>query len=335
MTHLLDVDIEGQETFVEVGSDSAWHRLGHLGAKDMSALEGWQTIGSPMVEDRQLVIPELGDSKFKTLVRTDVRPFIEYGVVTKDYKHLRPCDFAVALDRGAAGRTIKTMGLLTTGLMFACYELPDLDIAGESANWWAVAINDMSGSGSNIFMITPVMPVCSNTVVVGLDSAKYLLKVNHDSLMMERMVEEFEKCFAQAEGKQQAVKDELEGLSTCVLTLEDMTVALAAAAPLPKQPRDSEFKAWNETKLKAYEAAIEYVQNRRDLIFKLYAGDMLGYNEYPARRGTAWGLLQAVIQAYEHEIPARNSRDRAQAFLAGIRQTYINAAYKTLTKICR
>lgn len=333
--HNLAIDKNSQTCFVQVRAHSAWHQLGHLDAAEQSAEEGWFTIGSPMVQKLGLHFADGTASRYAALVRTDLREPVEYGLVTKQYRHVAPRDFAAACDLGSGNRTIETMGLLNSGLLFVCYRMPDSNLAGEEAKNFLVMTSAMDGKHANLAMYTPVMVVCENTWRAGLREATYLMHVRHNEKVIESLVNEVEKVFGLYAAKQAVLAEAAGILAAAPLTPQHATETILVAAHYPKEPSAAVRAAWKPEDEQRYVNAVAVADERRGTIADLYGGNMAGYEEYPARRGTAWGLLQATIEAYEHVIPAKNGRDQAQAFMFGNRSAWVAQTYKKLVEFSR
>jgi phage/plasmid-like protein (TIGR03299 family) len=325
MAHEILVGTHGDARFLDTRGP-AWHRLGKVVTREMTAREGLAEINAPtihVVDAPPLFVPGIGDVDVATryIVREalDDLPAEVLGRVSPDYYLVTPDEFCTVLD-GAVGKPIETIGLLKNGkILFVTFKLPAFDVAGDEHENYLAVYNGMSGSDALKALNTPVRVVCMNTYKMADKLASEQYVIPHTESAMRELGTWIVDLYARALARGAAVKEALELLATYRPTEDEAKRVVAAAYPLPKKPSDFGPKLIVEQREKRFERRINFATGARESALELWNGAATGADTRAAA-GTLFGLYNAVVEFEDYRQHGNaDSEDIAEAIMVGRR----------------
>lgn len=327
MAHEIDTR-NGISTFAFTGPRSAiWHGLGQQMTDDATDAEWRAASGLDFRVCRSRVRFGEGANQQTwdgqhVLFRSDTKEPI--AVVSDGYKIVQPgeaFDFFKTAARDV-GLSLSTAGSLKGGRKFfasAKYASGTV-VAGDSIDGYLMFATSCDGSMNTVVKNVQTRPVCHNTLSVALsERGGRTVKVSHRSvfdhekvaLKMALIVKNHEKFIADARALSQY------GLAPGAA--HDL-IAQIMGAPAPES-----------VNTQADRDAVEGVLKSAGFnkVLGLFAGEGRGAT-MPGVRGTAWGVLNAVTQYFDHEIRATSADNRTDAAWFGTGDTAKQDAYKFL-----
>lgn len=217
------------------------------------------------------------------------------GIVSPSYKIVQPgqiLEFFRDLVEGAGAR-LETAGTLYGGRRFWCMArltgAEDQVTEGDEMLGYLLGITSADGSLRTTFTETSVSVVCSNTAQMALAERGARITVGHRTEMTALKMKEIKERLAQA-GK-------------------NFSVFMEAAKTLAKvRVSDEKAKTFVEQLLRDQKlisaADVEKAAGYRK-IMDLFQGGLLGA-DLEGRKGTAWGLVNAVTEYVDHHMKAEN-----------------------------
>lgn len=287
--------------------EPAWHGLGYVTEKDMTANEVLSIIGRYEFVKRPFFVQmngKLEESKEFAIVRTatpDDPIERSFGTVTEWYNIIQPSTIATLFDDNV-GQPVETMGSLGKGeKLFLSWKLPTIDIHGDEVKMYGLVVCGYNGKyGANLHLTT-IRTVCQNTlnIAVGenneLTGAGRVWSGRHNSKQVENQLGLWmEHIQEQAEEQAQITRNLFMKLDTVRIPDENLAKSLFANIyPMPLRPSDNMPKELLDDKLQKFEKEVEQVEKHRSLAYDLFAGAGTAIND------TAYGLLNAVTE-YEN-----------------------------------
>lgn len=311
----------------------AWDRLpvGQVAKDQPSAVAGYEGLGAFDVELRPVYVDASAgeeddyrlDPKHLAIRRVDTGDV--FDVVSANYHLISPGLFAELLDVHV-GRQVEAFAHLRGGRMqIAVYKLPDFEVLGDELDSHLIFINDMSGYRAIRAMIGTYRGLCVNGQVY-ID-ANGTGKIFHDRNVEHNFREWLEYIPRQAEQRQADMQAVYEALArTSLVGVEaEVQKLLSTIYPLPAEPSRFGPQAEVEQREIKYERERKQIMTIRGETLALYEGAGTGM-DHPACRGTAWGLLQAVMEQEEY----RGGRLVAESNMVGGRQLMKTRAYSII-----
>lgn len=227
------------------------------------------------------------------LFRSDTKAPL--GIVSPSYKIVQPShilEFFRDLVEGA-GAQLETAGTLYGGRRFWC--LARLSGAagevtpGDEMLGYLLGITSADGSLRTTFTETTVAVVCSNTAQMALSERGARITVGHRTEMTAEKMNQVKNRLAQS-GKN------FSTFMTAAKTLAKIRVSDEKAKSFVEQLlRDQKLiSAENVEKAAGYRK-----------IMDLFQGELLGA-DLEGRKGTAWGLVNAVTEYVDHHMKSEN-----------------------------
>jgi len=292
--------------------EQAWHGLGKVMEKTMTAVEAFNEVGAYDVGLRQLRYendpmpvspPDMIEAPgYRAIVRASmdgagIRQFL--GIAGPDYELVRPIEVCEIFDR-AVGKPVETLGCLGNGeTIFVTTKLPTIDVKGDEVENYIVAVGYFDGAHANRTMITPVRVVCQNTLVMGDYAATARLKIIHDGTLKARTEKWLKESYEGAVAKASLLKDAFDILANYRVKHDEIPLVIDAAFALPKVPAQNAPESVMKEREKAYEGAKELVLARRATATECFGGQGVGMDS-PAAAGTAWGLYNACVEVADY-----------------------------------
>jgi len=150
---------------------------------------------------------------------------------------------------------------------------------------YLVTVNAHDGSMPLISMVTPVRWVCKNTLNLALGKHRGIYRIRHTGTV---------------EGKLEAAREALGVTFEYMADFKAMADSLAKQKVVDKQVKEIVDKLWPKTPLQV-ELGREGTADRAFAAY--HASETL-----EGIRGTKWGVLQAVAEFVDHELPRRQGK---------------------------
>lgn len=332
MAHRIEEYADGTAAFASA-REVAWHALGTVTAEAMTAEEALKLAyldTEVRVTDEPVQVPVLLADGVHTITVPD--KFMTYrmhpktgkpdalGVVGTRYVPIQNADAFAFLNYIAdeSGAVFETAGALDGGRrVFMSMKFPQhMEIAGgqDTVDYYLMATNSHDGTKSFTVAVTPIRPVCHNTVTLGLQEAVSSISLKHT---------------AGAQGKIQQARETLGMVFTYQEAFEAEVAALVSQKFSTQQFEaftDELFKVRGEetdTKIKKQERV-------KDTLLDLWVADTQANVA-----GTKWAAWNAVVEYADWFKPVRGGEDkdvvRAERVLTGSMNGLKQRAYDLLT----
>lgn len=177
----------------------------------------------------------------------------------------------------------------------------------ESVTPYLTLMNDHAGQGSVTVYVSPVRPQCSNLLNFGLKNASGVFRVRHTATMQDRLtvasgrdalnltveyMAEFEKAMGQLLKKK--------------VTAHQLDNFLDQLVPVPEEKKDGKKHR-----------GITVANEKQDAIRSIYYGS----DNLANVQGTGYGVLQAVVEMYQHQTQGRHTNGGGERAIAEQRTT--------------
>lgn len=329
MNHMLEQSADGR-TAVMVTGEPAWHSLGEFKESPATLEEAME--GAHLANWNVRKVPVFGqrDDKGGMAGRTITLPgqFMTVrdnpwtgepeglGVVGKLWTPFQNEELVEAcqavLDEG--GANVHTAGSINEGRnVFVSLKLPNsMTIGGEDAvDLYIVGTTAHDGSASNQFRVTPVRPVCANTLTAGVRAARSYWSFRHTS-GMEGKVQEAREGLQLAWKYAGALEKVFNGMIDSPFTEAELDGFLKELIPDPK----SEAEGW-----------VQRAEGQRTAIKSL----AMNADTCEIGRGTKWAAWNAVTEYADWHRPGSPERRAKEALGIGVNVALKPQAFKLLT----
>lgn len=307
MAHEIDMS-NGKANMAYVGS-VPWHGLGRQLTEDAD-LETWkQEAGMAwMVGSSDLAYTANGQQLFfpdrKVLYRSDNTAAL--GVVSNDYRIVHPGEVMEFFRDLIADQGFK---METAGCLFGGRKFWALARTGDGTRImgqdeikpYLLMASSCDGSMATAVHLTSVRVVCNNTLrmSIGADASRARIRVPHSASFEAEMVKQQLGIVA---GAWESFLGNIQLLAK--FKLDPETAIQVVADELKAEWKNKE----TGDNMSLDEMLESSVALRR--IMKLYESDSLG-NDFRSSKGTAWGLVNAVTQYFDHEAGGKGDKSRA------------------------
>src|SRR6188508_1418367 len=194
----------------------AWHELGQVFEKEVSATEALNQIGRYEVRLAEATADGVSLDRMAILrdPTTDDPETRVFGIVGNDYALITPEDVCTIFDEHV-GKPIETIGALGFGeTFFVSTYLPTLDVKGDEIENYLLVSNPMTGLQSAEVRVTPVRVVCQNTLIASDRVATQKMKVVHGKEGKQRMADWLRETYEFAETTAKVLKDLFEVMAS-------------------------------------------------------------------------------------------------------------------------
>lgn len=323
----------------------AWHRLGEVLEKQMSAVQALRKIGG----DDQIVTMEPVQVKVagKTIALPDYRAVMRhptpdddeyrvFNVVSKDYQPITMADVASIADEFVAEH-VETIGILGQGERgFLTFKLPAIDVRGDEVEMYLGATYSFVGAAT--VEVWPLRVVCQNTLAIAQARAETAYRVVHDETAKERMGAWMADAYNEAKAKSDLLREAFTALAKARTTPAGVKKVIAAAYPDPKTPALNAPNDVIEQREKYYEQQVRRIGVFRSEANRLIAGDMTGFDK-KAVKGTYWGAVQGIAEMENYRkasfIGGKEGEKAATAVLFGARRDVMSRATATALDLAK
>jgi phage/plasmid-like protein (TIGR03299 family) len=325
------VEVHGdQAAFMAADGQPAWHDLGTVVSQAVKAAEalglahlnGWEVHKVPVygarrdksgMAARTIVLPD-------TYMTVRTNPFTgEYeglGTVGKLWTPFQNEELCDALDAivDESGAHYHTAGSLEGGRkVFVSMKMPEGILVGgeDPVDMYLIASTAHDGTGATQFMISPVRPVCKNTLDAAVAAAKRRWSMRHTSGI---------------EGKVQTAREELGMAWAYIETVEETFNKMIDAEFSKEQMETFLEKLMPDPKTDA-EGWIERAAGQRGAVMDIF----LNKETCEVGRGTKWAAYNAVAEYADWFRPGSPERRAREALGIGVNQAMKPKAFKALT----
>lgn len=274
--------------------ETPWHGLGTPVEKALDSLEAIKMAGLDWTVSKKLLFTNIGNENeyipmptawMATVRDSDNTPL---GVVTDKYQPVQnneAFDFTDALI--GEGCRYETAGSLRNGQqIWLLAKLPESKLVGDVVDNYIVFTNSHDGKGSIRVAMTPVRVVCQNTLNLALGSAKRMWATKHMG-KMDSKLEEAKLTLQFAQEYQVELAKKAEELAAKRVYELEFERFLKELYPVPENSSSIIASRANELRQR-----VRICYDKPDLT---------------NFQNTAWGVLNAVSDAYFYGKPMRNT----------------------------
>ncbi len=287
MSHELALTADGRPAMAYIG-EQPWHGLGQE-LEEGADISVWAKASgmdmelkeSPVMgetsEGDTLILPDK-----KILYRADTNEAL--SCVGQKYKIVQPVEVLDFFKRYVGGNAqLETAGMLFGGRVYwAMARLEgELNVAGDITLPYLLLNSSCDGSMSTSARLTSIRVVCNNTLSYAAGRTKPTVTIRHNqTFCADSLGNQMEEHYAS-----------LKALGETLKMLAKVKVNEQKAELFVRTLLD------NVTQANLKDTKITRGSNR---ILELFNGEGKGSTEEPAK-GTAYGLLQAATEYYDHE----------------------------------
>lgn len=313
MAHMLDQNRNGKYAMAYVG-EAGWHGLGQRLTAD-ATLEEWQKEAGMdwTIAESDLLYAPMNSGKLrafkgkKVLSRSDTGSAL--SVVAQTYNVVQPATIVEFFRDLIADQGFKldTMGVLYRGRKFWALARVGKDIrlmGNDVVSPYLLLATSCDGSMATCADPTSVRVVCQNTLRMAIGDTGKLSRIQvHHGL-------EFNADAVKEELGLANIQETIDGFVTTMSKLAKTKVAVSdaidiIAAQLKEEWKTTEGETMNQQQMMDTSRTL-----RR--IIKLFEGEAKGA-DFKSSTGTAWGLVNAVTEHFDHEVGANNA-DNSRSF---------------------
>lgn len=316
----------------------AWHRLGITIEREMGAVDALSVIGSYDVELQSLHTGAGIDLPNRAIVRLptpDDPQSRVFGIVGPEYILMSPLDVCQAWDNSVKSH-VETIGSLYTGAtLFITTKLPEINVKNESLDNYLLLISPMGGNESAQIRVTPVRPICDNTLIAARRATVELYRVIHDEFAFERLQTWLKGVYERAHKRARLLSEFFNLFASVHLKVQPAKLSIERVYPYVPPPKED---APEDVMLRRYRYAEENnasIDRYREAVFDLWDGSGTGMDS-PATDHTAWGLYNAVCEWEDyHGLRDAHLESQSAAALFGNRAQAKERMFNDLVEVCR
>lgn len=307
MSHNIEKAERGIDASVFVTRVAPWHGLGKIFQDNPSVAEALKAMNGDYVIEK---VPceykgEIVPGHFWT-VRTDTDQVL--GEVGDKYHIISNAEGFEILEAIGGKVKIETGAVLGVGeKAFISCKLPSTTrIAGDLIEHYFVVLLSHDGTTSVILMVTPIRPVCQNTVNLGLSRAARRKNIIH-TVNYEQRLEEAAKA--------------LGIVKNYYTAFEDVANELLAKKRTEKQFSNLIDKLFDKPEDDASKRAKSNFEKARELCFAA-----LNVPDLENIRNTGWGHYNAIADYADHA--RKSAGDEAKAAANRFLRTFMDTDLK-------
>jgi phage/plasmid-like protein (TIGR03299 family) len=282
MAHELAEKENGEMAMAYIGAEP-WHGLGQK-LRPNASIKTWAKASGmdmPLLETPVKLEGGIVVADKKAIYRGDTKEGL--AVVGNNYKLIQPIEVLEFFKRYVGDHaSLETAGMLFGGRSYwAMARLEgEIDVAGDITHPYLLLNSSCDGSTSTTARLTSVRVVCNNTLSMA-ERGKADVKLRHNQVFCAQSVAgELEESYAS-----------LKAHATMLKALAKVKVGETFATALLKQLLDGrDLVAEQDAKL----------SRGATRILELFNGEGMGADA-TSSKGTAYGLLQATTQYFDHE----------------------------------
>lgn len=332
MSANIETFTDGSSAFVSA-REHAWHRLGVVLPDNFTVAEAMEhaKLGNWDVRKLPIFATEITDDGVTNIevpgryaiVRTNPVTGATEPLSAGQGEQYTPIqneqhgEFLTTLT-DSFGAVLETAGSLNGGKrVFFSMKMPRTMMIGgvDAVDLYAIAQNYHDGTGAFHALVSPVRPVCANTLAAAMSTAKSNFRIRHTSGAMTQIAaarEALELTFQYAD----EFEAEAEKMIQATINAKQLTSALDRVWAKPKADADSiQMRRWTDRRHKIVMLADES-------------------QTLQTVKGTRWGAYQAVTEYLDWYAPTTGQRDaetvRAERVASGVLDSFKSLAFAQL-----
>ena len=325
MAHLINYDErKGTHSFAS-HSEKAWHGLGQVVEKAMTAEEAinlanldyevYKTTIHPLVDG----MPNNGDAiedKF-AIMRQDNNAYL--GLVGSRYEIVQNRDafgfFDAIIDSGEA--IFETAGALGKGeRIFITAKLPDdMLVGGEVCNKYIILTNSHNGTSSIIAGLTTTRVVCNNTLQAALGDLSNKVSIQHRAGAKDKLAEAH-KVMQIASAYMSEVEDVFNKMTESKIDDGKLKKYIMDVMKTDERGKSKEEQEMISTRF----------QNQVDSIYNFALTHPTQLTD--AAKGTVWGAYNSISGYYNYIAKYKTNEDKFKSQMFGNGNVKINKGFK-------
>lgn len=333
MAHLINYDDRKQTYSFATYGEKAWHGLGQVVDKAMTAKECIELANLDYEVGKTALMAEIPTETGGTIYQPYEQKFATFrkdnnkvlGLVGSRYEIVQNKDafafFDAIIDEGEA--IFETAGALGNGeRIFVTAKLPeDMLVGGEPCNKYIILTNSHDGTSSIIAGFTTVRIVCNNTLQAALKNLNNKVLIEHRIGAKDRLSEAYKVMNIASK-----YMGEVEGVFN----------SMAKA-----KCDDNLLREYIKTVMKPeYKGVLtEDEQDKLSTRFKNQVESIYSFAlSHPtqtteATRGTIWGAYNAISGYYNYLAKFKTSEDKFSSQMFGAGHNKIQKAFSTALEI--
>lgn len=319
-----------QAAFMAADGEPAWHGLGTVVSEAVKAeealrlahLNGWDVHKVPIYGARTdksgmaARTIELPDTFMTVRTNPFTGEFEGLGTVGKLWTPFQNEELCESLDAivDESGAHYHTAGSLEGGRkVFVSMKMPEGILVGgeDPVDMYLIASTAHDGTGSTMFMVSPVRPVCKNTLDAAVGAAKRRWSMRHTSGI---------------DGKVQTAREEL-GMAWAYTETVEATFNKMIAAEFSEKQMDKMLKELIKDPETESEGWVARAAGQRGAVMDIF----LNKDTCEVGRGTKWAAYNAVAEYVDWYRPGSPERRAREALGIGVNQAVKPKAFKMLT----
>lgn len=335
MAHLIDMSNGRANMAYATGTATPWHGLGFQIAAD-ATIDEWRKAAGLDWEIKTADLSALDDNgqplnvgelNRKLLYRSDTKAPL--SIMSKDmFKVVQPDEILSFIGDSvkAMGWKMETAGSLNNGRrIWALANIgAETELAhGDNIRGYLLAATGCDGTMASDFMFTSVRVVCNNTLrcAIGKDEVgKSRVKVYH---FQDLDVKNVKQQLGIAESVWSNFIERAKQLTQIKVSEQQAVKVLRNVYAKKEKVIVGDQIVTDEDFMKSSKAAAK--------VLELFNGQGIGA-ELASARGTAWGLVNATTEFYDHIAGSRNANNRLNSAWFGIgaqrKQDVVDACFE-------
>jgi phage/plasmid-like protein (TIGR03299 family) len=318
-----------QAAFMAADGEPAWHGLGTVVSEAVKAEEALRLAHlNDWNVHKVRIFGERGDRSGMaartielpdTYMTVRTNPFTGelegLGTVGKVWRPMQNEDLCEALDAivDESGAHYHTAGSLEGGRkVFVSMKMPEGILVGgeDPVDLYLIASTAHDGTGASQFMVSPVRPVCKNTLDAAVRGAKRKWSVRHSTNAEGKVLEAREDLAITFKYAEDA-KKVFDGMISSPFSDAEMEAFLEELMPDPK----SDAEGW-----------VERAAGQRRVVADIFTHAAT----CEVGRGTKWAAYNAVAEYADWHRPGNPERRAREALGIGVNQALKPKAFKAL-----
>jgi phage/plasmid-like protein (TIGR03299 family) len=331
MAHNLEVFADGTAAFF-TNREVAWHRLGtvtdgaltadealRIAQLDWTVSKSSQNVQVPVLTANGITVLDVAD-RYATYRDHPKLGMQALGIVGKQYQVVQNSEAFEFLNHVAdeSGAVFETAGSMNGGRqVFMSMKMPEgvvLADGQDTVDMYIMATNSHDGSKAFTAAVTPIRPVCANTVRLALKSARSSWYIRHTQNVQGR-IQQAREALGLAFSYREAFQAEVDSLAVQAFT-------------------DAEFDAFIESLVVDKRNKTDRQRNNEQQVM----AEMRGLWNAPTQDGiryTKWGAFNTVVEWIDWAKPVKAKGGdegivRAERIMSGALDGFKDRAYSLL-----
>lgn len=310
----------------------AWHNLGVVSETPMGAQEAFSINPYSMsLQELSRKGSEKGIGHWGIFREPtpDNKNWDCFGIVSPKYVLLQPNDLCRIFDE-EIGVHVETLGAINLGKQFfLTTKLPKMSIAGDPVDNYIVIVATWSGGTAMRVRATPVRVVCQNTLIASKSAATSEYAIRNVAGVEANLRKTMHVMYKEAKQKMDAMKELFGIWAQKKIEKQSLADILFRVYPNPEEPERALLDEMAMRQDSRMEYLLERAKRNREAVTELFDGAMTGWDDYPAVKGTAWGLYNSFTE-WENYRTGRSATGKAYDVLNGQRANVMEMAFAVI-----